>query len=180
MDKYKGNRLFCNQCKHYGVEEFIDGKSVRKPCKNIDHNIIQLRPKIFGGYEEAYRLSDICFHFKPKQYIKNSNFTDINSYIKYLNEDFYKTNSVYVKKGFSVIKHFRSITIRIPNEDIEIEVPLFDWLNGTWKKDKKIKYKSIWKLIKNKNGDYKKRKLIELKPLGEFGWYDIDENMDKF
>ena len=22
MDKYKGNRLFCNQCKHYGIEEF--------------------------------------------------------------------------------------------------------------------------------------------------------------
>lgn len=170
---YKGNRLFCSQCKYYSKEEIINGQSIRKSCKNIDHNIIQLRPSIFGGYEESYRLTDICNYYKPKAYIKNSNYTNIDSYIYFLENDFYETPKCYKLKGLSTIRHFRTITLRILKEDLEIQVPLYDWLKGTWKIDNKIKYKSIYKLIKNKNGLYKKRKLIDYKEFNEFGWYQI-------
>ena len=170
---YKGNRLFCNQCKYYSKEKSINEKLMRKPCKNIDHNIIQLRPKIFGGYEEAYRLTDICNYYEPKEYIKNSNYTNIDSYIYFLENDFYETPKCYKLKGLSNIKHFITITIRIPSEDLEIQVPLYDWLKGTWKIGNTIKYKSLYKLIKNKNGDYKKRELIECMESNDFGWYDI-------
>lgn len=171
--KYKGNRLFCNQCKYYSKEEFIDGKLIRSPCKNIDHNIFQLKPKIFGGYEEAYRLSDICCYYKPKEYIKNSNYTDIYSYIYFLENEFYKTPKFYKSKGITIIKNFKTVTIRIPQEDLEILIPFYDWIIGTWKVDNRIKYKTLYKLIKNKNGIYKKRELIEHKKYNEFGWYDI-------
>ena len=170
---YKGNRLFCSQCKYYSKEEIINGQSTRKSCKNIDHNIIQLRPSIFGGYEESYRLTDICNYYKPKAYIKNSNYTNIDSYIYFLENDFYETPKCYKLKGLFTIRHFRTITLRILKEDLEIQVPLYDWLKGTWKIDNKIKYKSIYKLIKNKNGLYKKRKLIDHKEFNEFGWYQI-------
>lgn len=173
---YKGNRLFCNQCKYYSKEESVDGKLIRKPCKNIDHNIIQLHPYIFGGYEESYRKTDICNYYEPKEYIKNSNYTNIDSYIDFLENDFYDTPEYYKLKGMSTIKHFRTITIRIPAEDLEIQVPLYDWLKGTWKIGNTIKYKSLYKLIKNKKGNYKKRKLIEHMKSNDFGLYDIRIN----
>ena len=119
---YKGNRLFCSQCKYYSKEEIINGQSTRKSCKNIDHNIIQLRPSIFGGYEESYRLTDICNYYKPKAYIKNSNYTNIDSYIYFLENDFYETPKCYKLKGLSTIRHFRTITLRILKEDLEIQV----------------------------------------------------------
>ena len=53
---YKGNRLFCSQCKYYSKEEIINGQSIRKSCKNIDHNIIQLRPSIFGDMKSRIDL----------------------------------------------------------------------------------------------------------------------------
>ena len=174
--KYKGNRLFCKQCKFYGREYFDNGELKRHPCKSIDHDILQIRPQIFNGYSGAYDFTEICNHYEPAKYIKNPSFNNMEDYIEWLSKCYHTTSEYYEQEGYIAIKHFHYVTLRIPKDDIEIEIPLYDWNMGTWRKGNKIKYKELWKLIKRKDGKYHKRKLIDRPELKTFGWYEIKED----
>ena len=74
-------------------------------------------------------------------------YTDINDYLEWLKEEWYDTNTVYKKRGLERIQHLEYVTLRIPSKDIEIRVPLYDWMMGTWKNGNKIKYKEVYDKI---------------------------------
>ena len=137
------NKLMCSWCQ-YHIHEGIG----YKPCPNLDHDKIQLRPKVFGGYDKAYYVCEICSYYKPAKWIKYPSFTNIEDYIEFLDKEFYEPSNYQKKLGISKIKQFGYVSIRIPSEDLEIEVPLIHWLKGTWREGNKIRYKKVSKLIK--------------------------------
>ena len=170
-------RLTCNRCKYHKCEgvKYL-------PCKMIDHDKIQLKPSVFGGYAKSYDFNDICYFYEPAEYIKNPSFTNIEEYVKYLSEEWYEPSNFKKKVGINEVKQFRYVVLRIPSKDLEFHVPLYDWIMNTWKDGNKIKYKEVAKLVKNKKGEYYKREIIDridVKTdeidINNFKWYDIGE-----
>ena len=171
------NKLRCSWCQ-YHIHEGIG----YKPCPNLDHDKIQLRPQVFNGYSGAYDSCEICLHYKSAKWIKNPTFTNIEDYIEFLDKEWYEPSNYQKAISISNLKQFRYVSIRIPSEDLEIEVPLIHWLKGTWKEGSKIRYKKISRLIKNKKGEYYKMELIDTVDIktdevyhGEFKWYELKD-----
>lgn len=117
-----------------------------------------------------------------RKWIKNPTFTNIEDYIEFLDKEWYEPSNYQKAIGISNLKQFRYVSIRIPSEDLEIEVPLIHWLKGTWRNENKIRYKKISRLIKNKKGEYYKMELIDTVNIktdevyhGEFKWHELKE-----
>lgn len=167
-------RLTCSRCEYHQS----DGVGY-KPCKMIDHDKIQLRPAIYGGYTKAYDWNDICCFYEPAKYIKNPSFTNIKDYVDYLDMEWYEPSKYQKRLGISKVKHYRHVTIRIPSKDLEIEIPLYDWIMNTWRNGSMIKFKRVYKLLKNNKENYYKRELIDVSVVDvdkdNFKWYDIGE-----
>lgn len=170
-------RLTCGFCKFHKW-----GGLKWQPCKMIDHNKIQLIPKVFGGYDKSYYFNDICCFYEPAEYIKNPSFTNIEEYVKYLSEEWYEPSKFMKMVGINEVKQFKYVGLRIPSKDLEFHVPLYDWIMNTWKDGNKIKYKEVSKLVKNKKGEYYKKEIIDridVKTdeidINNFKWYDIGE-----
>lgn len=170
---YEGNVLKCKFCKHYSMEKFnTDTQELyREPCKNIDHNVYQIRPNIFNGYEGAYSNGCICKYFEPKSCYRSITYKNIEEYIEFLRDNSPRYE-FYRKKGIDSFKEFETKTIRIPSQDIEIGVPLLDWIMGTWKNEDIVKFKFIKYLGKRKNGEYYKI-IKEIRTTCIVGYYNV-------
>ena len=167
-------RITCKWCKYH---DFDKNKVGYSPCKMIDHDLIQLRPKAFGGYSKAFDNNDICYFYEPAEFIKNPSFTNIEEYTKWLSEEWFVNTKSQKRQGFDKIKHFQYVTLRIPSEDIELEIHLYDWLMNTWREGNKIKYKKLSKLIKNKKGKYYKKEVLDTPDVKSFGIYEFKGDM---
>lgn len=162
---YEGNKLFCRFCKYHSKLTYREGELCVPPCRNIDHNTIKFKPQIFNGYDGAYDNCHICSHYAPKSYIRNSNFTNIEEYIEWLDTIEYETPQKYKDKRLSTIRHFLYVTLQV--KDVILRVPLYNWLNGTWLEDNKIIYKLMYKIEKNK------MVILDEPKLGEFNYYQL-------
>lgn len=167
---YIGNRLTCKECKHVSRSNIIDGKMIWSPCKMIDHDIIQLYPKVFGGYSESVSHCEICYYYERATWIKNSEFTTIEDYIEFM-DDWYNTPATWINKDINYIRHCQHISLIIG--DKWIEVALFDWLNNTWNTNEGIKYIRLYDIVRSPKGTIKRKIRIDSLELGEFGYYRI-------
>lgn len=161
---YRGNRLTCNMCK-FKPKDILNPE----PCKSLDHNIIKLYPKTFSGYSGSINSLEICGHYKPAKWIKNSSFNNIEEYIDFMDNEWHITSNYYKEKGLSSIRHFRYISLII--QDIWVEVPLYDWMMNTWRIDNRIKYIRMYEIKRNAKGKITKKIRIDSLKLGEFDYY---------
>lgn len=169
---YEGNKLNCKSCEFVSNFKIIKGIKKYSACKNIDHDKIKLYRRIFSGYEDSLNSCCICKYYKPKKYIKNSKFKNIEEYIEFLDLELYQTSEYYKIKGLNTLKHFKSIAVIIDN--LWIDIPMYDWINDTWKTDNKIKYIRLFEIKINSDGKFIKKIRKDNLEIGSFGFLELE------